>query len=140
MTMTDRVTREIVELHQFFEDWFVGRLPKTSEAFARFSNHMAEDFRIIPPSGAIIPLEELSKNLWDAHGNTGVEFQIWVENIQVYTQASFVYATYEEWQWRDNETTIRLSTAIFQEHEGAVNRLQWLHVHETWTKPKENLT
>ncbi|NOH14262.1 MAG: hypothetical protein HND51_21675 [Chloroflexi bacterium] len=133
--MSERVNREIGELHQFFEDWFLGKLPQTKEAFARFSSHMAEDFHIIPPSGAIISREELINNLWNAHNNTDAEFKIWVENIQVYVRPSFIYATYEEWQRRDGETTVRLSTAIFQEIEGAANQLQWLHVHETWMKP-----
>ena len=119
MNVTERVSREIVELHQFFEDWFLGRLPQVEEAFARFSNHMAKDFRIIPPSGTIITLETLSKHLWDAHGNNIADFKIWIENLQVYQRSSFIYTTYEEWQRNGEKITRRVSTAIFEEHQAA---------------------
>jgi hypothetical protein len=40
--------------------------------------------------------------------------------------------TYEEWQQSGDQTTARLSTALFRDKPDAPNGLEWLHVHETW--------
>ena len=44
---------EIVELHQFFQDWYNNVLPDTDQNFARFSDVMDNDFTRIDPDGNI---------------------------------------------------------------------------------------
>lgn len=43
---------EIVELHAFFEAWFNGDLPQTTESLARFENAMADSFSMHTPMAA----------------------------------------------------------------------------------------
>lgn len=42
--MKTQCETEIIELHQFFEDWFSGRLKNSDAAFRRFEGVMAEGF------------------------------------------------------------------------------------------------
>ena len=128
----DNYEREIVELHQFFEDWFTGRLPNDDAAFARFADTMAPDFHIVSPSGRLTARPDLLAGLRGAYNawNAG---RIWIENVQVraaYGDISIV--TYEEWQSTGDGERGRLSTVVFRADANAVNGLLWLHVHETW--------
>ena len=58
--MEQRCSNEVVQLHQFFQDWFNAVLPPTDEAFDRFSSVMAQGFVIISPNGELTEREELS--------------------------------------------------------------------------------
>lgn len=40
-------SREIMQLHQFFEDWYHGHMENSDVAFSQMSNVMAEPFTII---------------------------------------------------------------------------------------------
>ena len=124
--------REIVELHQFFEDWFTGRLPKTDNAYARFTQVIAEGFTIIGPDGKSNNRAVLLDNLFAAHEQQP-NTSIWIKNAQLRQQwADNLVVTYEEWQASGDSQTARLSTVVFRQQEGTPNGLEWLHVHETW--------
>lgn len=124
--------REIVELHQFFEDWFAGRLSKTDDAYTRFTQVIGEGFTIIAPEGTISKRDKLLDNLFSAHKQRP-QTRIWIENVRLCHQwADNLIATYEEWQASDDTQTARLSTVVFRQKDGTPNGLEWLHVHETW--------
>jgi len=129
--MTD-YEREIVELHQFFEDWFTGRLANTDAVFARFADSMAPDFHLVNPSGRLTARPALITGLRGAY-NTWDEGRIWIENVEfrgTYDAISIV--TYEEWQAIGEAEGGRLSTVMFKAAASTANGLLWLHVHETW--------
>ena len=132
--MTDRCIREVVELHQFFEDWFNGLLVDSNDAFARFADAMDESFEIISPDGARTLRRGLMGQLRSAHGvHTDTPIRIWVANASVRPLGDDLFmVSYEEWQRHDDETKGRLSTAIMKRTAAAPNGLCWLHVHETW--------
>jgi hypothetical protein len=133
--MKDRCEAEIVELHQFFEDWFMGRLDNSDEAFHRFEGVMAEGFTMIPPGGSITERAELLHSLRRAHGvfSEGRAISIRVANIQPrHTQNGHLLLTYEEWQDEGQGERGRLSSVLFRRHDAAPNGVEWLHVHETW--------
>ena len=49
---TDRFSREVIDLHRFFEDWFGGYCENSEEVFAeRLLSRMHEEFNIILPAG-----------------------------------------------------------------------------------------
>jgi len=129
--MTD-YEREIVELHQFFEDWFIGRLENTDAAFARFAEAMGPGFHIVNPSGRLTARPALMAGLRNAY-NTWDKGRIWIKNVQVRGQYDTIsIVTYEEWQAVGEAEGGRLSTVVFNADAKAVNGLLWLHVHETW--------
>ena len=134
--MEQRCNDEVVQLHQFFQDWFNGVLPPTDVAFGRFSSVMAEGFVIISPNGELTERDELLERLQAAHGiwrEMSRPGRIWIENLQVRHQVgNQVLVHYEEWQEIEGESRGRLSTALFRRREGAPNGIEWLHVHEVW--------
>lgn len=131
--MSPRAENEIIELHQFFQDWFNGVLENTDKAFARFTDVMSEGFGIISPAGQISELDDLTDSLRAAYGSHG-KIRIWIENIQLRRQdGRMLIATYEEWQQVGEEKSYgRVSTVVFRENIDMPNGLEWFHVHETW--------
>ncbi len=136
MNTADREScrKEIIELHQFFQDWFHGVLPDTPEALARFSGVMAAEFRIVSPEGRMTARPALVEAIKKAYGvHRDIAFRIWIEDAQVRSLAPDLWlATYQEWQQTGAARKGRLSTALFRADPSAPNGLAWLHVHETW--------
>lgn len=129
----NRCENEVIELHQFFQDWFNGELQPTAENYARFADVLSADFIIVGPDGNITEREPLIAGLRSAH-NSQSDFKIWIENFQFrHQEGNVAVATYEEWQTAaEGETNARLSTVVFREEAGMPNGVVWLHVHETW--------
>lgn len=123
---------EIVDLHSFFQAWLNGSLVNDDFIFRRLMSVLAPDFTLISPSGEISSREQLLTQLRKAHGSRP-GWRMWIEKPQLRSHSNgLVITTYEEWQRTAERTTVRLSTAIFQEQRGTAHGLAWLHVHETW--------
>lgn len=129
--MLERVTAEIEGLHKFFVGWFTGALPEDTfgESFlVRFSKDMV----FIPPAGRFLGIEDLSNSVRAGYGSNP-HFRIQIRNVRVHKVFDgHILATYEEWQRNALASTPpnngRLATVIFTDSD----RLQWLHIHETW--------
>lgn len=132
MSIEQRCKTEIIELHNFFQAWFTGELPRTDESFARFAAVLSPQFVIIFPDGKLIEGASLLAGLRQAH-NSRSDFRIWIKNVRLHHhQPEMALATYEEWQESSEGITARLSTVVFRHQGGKPNELEWLHVHETW--------
>ena len=130
--MITRIENEIIELHQFFQDWYNNQLSPTDENFARFVNALHRNFRIIFPNGDQVQYQTLMNTLRSKHGSQA-NMRIWIKQIQVLHQiGDLVLATYQEWQEINGQVNTRLSTVLFQKALSTPNGLRWLHVHETW--------
>ncbi len=130
--MDNKCTREVIALHQFFEGWLKGELPKDQSVYTRFVNVVGAGFVLISPNGTLTEREPLLKSLYEAHSSRQ-NFRIWIEKPQLHHQhGDITVITYEEWQEIDGKMTARLSTAIFCDSSSAPNGVVWLHVHETW--------
>ncbi|OLS25764.1 MAG: hypothetical protein HeimC2_16990 [Candidatus Heimdallarchaeota archaeon LC_2] len=124
------ITKEVIELHKFFQNWFNGMIPESD--FSRFSDVMAPNFKIISPSGELTEQSTLISSLRNAYGKNST-LQISVQNISVYPISSNIYlAIYEEVQRQGLELTTRISSALFSKNDELLNNYNWLHVHETW--------
>ena len=91
--------KEVIELHQFFQDWFNGVIPNTDEQFARFADVMADSFGMVPPNGRFISRTPLLDGLRSSYGRSQQSpGHIWIENF-VTRQAGpdWLFAAYEEW-------------------------------------------
>lgn len=133
----ERCSREIVELHQFFEAWLGGRLPKNKKSFSRFTDATAPSMMLVSTGGTLLSYDQLVAWIYDADGSEP-GFRLWVEQIETRQVVdSIALMVYEEWQDRSTGRNVRQSTALFEQWEGAPNGVRWLHVHET-TMPQAN--
>lgn len=134
MNKIESITIEIVQLHQFFEDWYNNKLIPTDDNFARCSKALAADFSIIFPSGDVVSCQPLLDRIRKAH-NSHKDMRIWIKSVEVRHQiGDVILATYEEWQEIEGQVTARLSSVLLQKAQSTPNGFQWLHVHETWRK------
>lgn len=131
MSEPDTVAREVRELHRFFQNWYRGELE--DEAFQRFSGVIGEGFTINLPDASVLPRETIVEAVRSQKGSD-TDAELWIENVRlVHSEATFLVATYEEWQGREGRAPRgRLSTVVFTRDDDAPNGLVWRHVHETW--------
>ncbi len=136
-----RLETEILELHQFFEGWFTGRLANTDENYSRLSDVLAEGFEMISPQGSRTARADVVAGLRPAHGSWSENEKpgrIWIRDIRSRAVGESHYlATYEEWQQTDGAPRGRLSTVLFREKDDAPNGVEWIHLHETWLPEKK---
>lgn len=136
--MIDFCTTEINELHQFFEDWFCGRIPDTDQAFSRLEKSLAPDFEMITPSADILSRPTLLKQLRAMNGaylNKNKPSSIWIEDISGRNiPDELCLMRYQEWQGTKSKTDGkgRLNSALFRKSADAPNGIEWLHLHEVW--------
>ncbi len=132
--MESACRKEIVQLHQFFEDWYHGRIENSDAAFSRMAGVMAKPFTIIFPSGGLRQRGDILRLVREGYGRwRGSNNRIWIENVTLRWQEDDIcLLTYEEWQEAEGKRTARLSTVLFQAQPGPPNGLVWRHVHETW--------
>jgi hypothetical protein len=52
--MITRIENEIIELHQFFQDWYNNQLTPTKENFARCADVLAPDIQVLHQLGELI--------------------------------------------------------------------------------------
>jgi hypothetical protein len=132
--------REIEDLHSFFAEWLSGRMEKTQKAFARCSDVLTSDFRIVVPRGTIVTRDELIGALHDSHGSHGDDenFDIWTEDITpCWREDTHALLTYVECQRVGGKVSRRTSSAIFCQAPHTPNGVSWRHVHETWINGHE---
>jgi len=126
------IEAEIIQLHQFFQDWFNGEIEPSEENFSRLSDVLADSFKLVSPDGQVLQRKPLLDGLEQAH-NTRRGMRIWIEDMRVlHWFDELVLAIYQEWQQIEGKTTSRLSSVLFVRKPGTPNGLEWLHVHETW--------
>jgi hypothetical protein len=130
--MKKEITTEIVDLHQFFQDWFNGDLGASTENFSRLGIALAPNFKMITPQGNLVERAPLVDSLNSAH-NSRTGMRIWIKNVVLQHQlGETIIATYEEWQEIKSQVSARLSSATFKFDSDAPNGVAWVHLHETW--------
>ena len=129
--LEQRCEAEIVELHQFFGDWFSAS-EESSIDFDRFAEVLAPDFTMVGPDGRLVEARELLAALREARGSKP-GLRIWIDSVRVlHRSGDMTVALYEERQKSDGVEKLRVSTAIFRDSEANPNGLEWLHVQEKW--------
>ena len=132
--LPENVQKEIVQLHEFFEAWFTGRIEQNEENLRRLADVIADEFLIVSPNANIIDKATLLTNVRKAYGSQSDQpYSIRIENLHGRRLESQLFlAVYEEWQKVGDEDKGRLTTVVFGSKTGTPNSLEWLHVHETW--------
>lgn len=139
MTITPNIEKEIVELHQFFEDSHNGRLPKSMETMDRYASVTVPDFYVATVDGRIVPREECIAGVLGRNG-TLAGLRMWIEKVVVRQQQGDIFiATYQEWgQEVSGRRTMFTSTAVFQRDDSKPNGVVWLLIHESGLKEFDN--
>ena len=139
-TFLQACKQEIIELHEFFEDWFTATIKETDENFSRFEKVLDDKFILITPSGEKLSREEILTFVEKAYGlRREVEppYSITILNVHcAFKTEEYSLCQYEEWQKIGDKETARISSVLFQRCEGLPNRLKWIFVHETWLPGK----
>ncbi|MDH5402301.1 MAG: hypothetical protein OEZ01_04675 [Candidatus Heimdallarchaeota archaeon] len=128
-----QVEFEIIDLHQYFQNWFTGKVEEQS--YTRVENALDNNFQLIHPSGLINDRKTVLENIRKSYNSTE-ELNMWVEDIDSRILGEFVLSTYYECHKSEAKQTRRISTAIFSFD---LTSIKWMHVHETWCETqKEN--
>lgn len=138
MAFADDCAREVVEMHDAIERWFV---TADDDAFDRLSAVLAPEFVIVDPCGSTVDRESLLDGLGDAGGSRADDdpaFGIEVRNVDArLATEEYCLVSYEEWQSGDGEETGRVSSALFHPSETSPSGVEWVHLHETWLQAPE---
>ena len=132
------LTNEVTRLHEFFVDWFTGKLERSDEMLqSACISYFHEDLHFIPPAGIVLSREQLLERLKKSHRTRDKDFEINIHNVQVLQELSSettFLISYQEWQRHQQMLTARLTTAILE--ITASKKVLWRHVHETWIDGK----
>jgi len=132
-------TKEIVELHEFFEEWFAGTCQQDEGYFQKvMGSRFSPAFEIIFASGKRYPKNHLLEQLYKGYGHSP-GFTIQIRNVQARFLdkiEQFALVTYEEWG-KNAKNAIstnngRISSVLFQANAFAPNGFEWIHLHECW--------
>lgn len=124
--------REIESLHAFFVEWYTGEAP--NDADERVERALAPDFEMVTPEGNRLERADVVEGIRENYATReSGGFEIEIRNVETrYSVDDRALVRYEEWQKTPNETTGRLSTALFKEDPDAPEHVVWLDLHETW--------
>lgn len=130
--IVDRCRVEILELHEFFQRWFRGEVPKDAASLRRVEEALAPAFCLISPDGVAHDRSAVAGLLMNGWG-TGHGMQIEVRNFRPrVVDGEMALVTYEEWQSWDGTWRGRFSSTLMSVEPAAPNGVTWRHVHETW--------
>lgn|GEM_PF-456638 len=129
--LTPQAEREIVALHEFFQQWYRGELEPTD--FARFERALEADFQIITPEGMLLPRADIIQAVRQQAGSDPSAV-LEIRNVElVAVDTDIAVFRYEEWQSSAGVAPRgRLSSVVFRRRDDADNGLGWRQVQETW--------
>lgn len=128
---------EIESLHEFFVDWYTGQT--TTDTFDRVERALSSDFEMVTPGGRQREYTDVVDwiNGQYAKRDPG-DYDIEIRNVETrYAVDAHRLIRYEEWQKTPNETTGRVSTALFEADSDAPGDVVWIDLHETWLEDSE---
>lgn len=129
-TALDQARHEVEELHQFFCDWYAGRLPE-SVFEERFASHFAANVTFISLSGVALGRDDLVGWIRQNYQSNN-DFRIQIRDVTVHSAGEdHILVSYEEWQRNalgdEPSNNGRITTVFFTLEDGA---LKWTHIHE----------
>lgn len=130
MNALERVRNEIIDLHDFFTEWFNGTVDR-NQLEPRFLSRLDKNVAFIPPEGRVVGGDGL-KVLFEKGYGSNSEFRIQIRDVKIrHRIGDTVLATYTEWQTgavhsaKANNARV---TSVLMEIGPPV---RWLHIHET---------
>ncbi|WP_282092066.1 DUF4440 domain-containing protein [Epibacterium ulvae] len=130
MSTLEIVTKEIVDLHDFFTQWFNGTVERDQLA-PRFLSHLDDNVIFIPPEGHILTGDML-KGGFDSGYGSNTDFRIQIRDVAIRQEVGdLVMATYTEWQIGATQSAhknARVTSVLMK----MTTPVTWLHIQETW--------
>ena len=129
--LLDEVRNEIVELHNFFTEWFNGTA-ESEQLEERLISRLHSDFVYVPPEGTLLKREHLADGFQRGFGSNK-DFRIQIRDVVVrHGMGNRVLATYTEWQvgakLSGQVNNARVTTVLLEMGQP----ITWLHIQETW--------
>ncbi|MFV1961638.1 MAG: DUF4440 domain-containing protein [Acidimicrobiia bacterium] len=118
--------KEIERLHQFFSDWFVGRVD--TNTFGYCESALAPDFTMVMPDGCISDRHSIVEAIRGQYGARDDSFSIQVAPVACQRIGDVHVTRYEE-HHHGPDPSRRISTAVLTQ---TVDGYEWRTVHETW--------
>lgn len=126
-SLATAAAREVVELHAFIVELFTGR----SRDFSRCEAAFSSELEMVTPEGRRVTREEIMERFKRARARA--DFRITIHDIRTIREdGESVLLQYIEEQYRDGETTRRLSIALFEIVSQAPCGVVWRYLQETW--------
>lgn len=120
--------REIVELHELFEDYFLGK----DDDLDRVEAALADEFTMAGPDGTVAGRAETIRAIRAGHAHTE-SLRIRIEAPQLIAETDeLVVAEYIEVHDLVDRTNRRRTTVVFRRDADGPNGLRWLRAQETW--------
>jgi hypothetical protein len=127
MPLSPSAAREVVELHALFVDLFTRR----SRDFSRCDAVFSAKLEMVTPEGRRVTRAQIMEGLKRARARA--DFRITIHDIRpIREDGESVLLQYIEEQYRDGETTRRLSIALFETASQAPLGVVWRYLQETW--------
>ncbi|WP_299590519.1 hypothetical protein [uncultured Tateyamaria sp.] len=131
MKTLELVAKEIVDLHDFFTEWFNGTAAR-DQLEPRFVSRLHKDVQFIPPEGHVVGGEALKEGIARGYG-TNANFRSHIRDVNVrYERGDLVLATYTEFQTGAKVSAearnARITTVLIEMNAP----LTFLHIQETW--------
>lgn len=120
--------QEIIELHDFFQAYFLGE----EDSQARAEAAMHPDFTIVGPDGVVSDRGATLEMLRGGQGGLTTFVLSTHDHRLLHSNDEVIMASYVEAQQRGEGPNERLSTVVFLVDPEGPNGLRWLRVHETW--------
>lgn len=126
----DLYRKEVLELHQFLNDWLKGEVPKGSGRPERFAQALAEDLCVIHPSGKRGTKADAVRAFSAAYGEKPPGYALEIGRVETrMIGEGLCLATYEE-RHRGEPGRARVATALLRSRADG-RGIEWLFLQET---------
>lgn len=153
LSIVERCAKEVIDLHQYFQDWFRGDIPNSPENQQRFSNSFDRQCELVTPNGQIDGFTDINQRFLAAYKKFP-DAKIWTSGfVPILVSDDRVLVKYKEWRQIDGVTNLRVTTCLFTRDDGlkegasegvseglahsAPNGVKWFYIHETWLSSLE---
>lgn len=119
---------EIVELHDFFERYFLG----DEGSIERFESVLDPGFTMIGPHGGHSNRTEVLEEVRQGHGHSESLVIVTSDHRLLTESDTTIVAEYIETHELADRSNRRWSTVVFVADPTTPNGVAWVRVHETW--------
>jgi hypothetical protein len=131
MNTLEIVTKEVVDLHNFFTEWFNGTVER-GQLDPQFLSRLDTNIIFIPPEGHIMTGDMLRGGFDRGYG-ANKDFRTKIRDVMIRHEiGDLVMATYTEWQMGAALSAEKNNARVTSVVVKMTNPVTWLHIHETW--------